>query len=656
MPYRQLEGRSRTRPYAPGSQMLLALLALALSACGGGGGGSGGSGAGTGTPVSSPPVSTFSLIGSSSQALFATATTSGTGNSVLNDPVTFSVAAPGSYYYQLSFQGTAISAVSISGESNEQFNTTNPTIVASDFLGYAIGATVSGSWSGGMLQISQIDLDDPQLLGAGLYHDALTLRLCADTACTQQAAGSPITIALTYAVTGNPLPAAQVTPYPNVQIEAPATQTTAPSGSILVQASALPPTGAYVTAGPSVAGLVTGSAFTAPLSPGPGTPPQGQLTFSLLPPATAGIGIHTDAFPLNVCFQPACANPVPGSPWTANVTYIVDPVAGQDFIEHSLGIAVGGIVWDAQNGQLYVLSASYSPLDPNMLLDIDPSTATIVQAVTLTTGADQLQPGTLAISSDDQYLYVAMSNPANTQVERLSTSNLSVDLSFTLPAYTMVNSLAPAPGAPATVAVLTEASTPQLMIYDNATPRAGTLSGQNGALLLAFTWGADATTLYADFGGSSDSVAEIAAGASGPTVTQSYTSSELAQAMVTTNGNRLQFVNGRVIFGSGAIFDPSTFTLATPFPVDTSTAPSAAFDTTLNRAYFVSTDQPANATTLVSSIESFNLATQTPLWFARFPGQTSVSYLTRWGNDGLAFSSNAGSGSLVLISGPFIAQ
>lgn len=646
---------------ARAAHALVGILALALTGCGGGSSApssaaSSGSTSGGSASGSSPSV--FSLIGSSVTALQATGQTTTSGTTALLDPVTFSVSASGSYYYQLSFAGTAVSAVTFSGSTAVHFNAANSTRAASNFFGYAIGASETGSWSGNTLQISEVDLVPAALVGAGVYHDQLTLRLCTDAACTHQATGSPITIPVTYTVTGNPLPDSQVTVYPNVEVEAPSTQTTAAGGSIDVQAVALPPTGVYISGGPSTSGFVTASTFTAPLSPGSGSPPQGSLGFSLLPPSSAGVGIHTDTFPINACFEPSCSRQVQGSPFTANVTYIVDPVAGTDFTEHSLNVAVGGMVWDAQNGDLYVLSPTGSPLDPNRLLQIDPTSGTIVNTATLNGGVGQLQPGTLAISSDDQYLYVAISDAsgASGQIERLSTSTLATALSITLPAFTLIDAVASAPGAPDTVAVLTESNTPQLMIYDNATPRSTVLSGQNGQMLIAFTWGADATTLYADLGGTSDSLVQVSVNAAGPQVTRTYSSAALSQTPIVSAGNAMNYVNGQVIWNSGAVFDPSSFTLATPFTVNNLPAGSAAFDVPLNRAYFVSADQPPNSTTTMTSIEGFDLATRSPLWFARFPDQSPVSDLTRWGNNGLAFALGSNGGTLVMISGSFIAQ
>lgn len=643
--------RTRLREY----RRLVVLMSLTLVACGGGGGGATTSSSGSGGTSGSSSVK---LVSASVNAINAAGLTSTNGYALL-DPVSFTLSGSGNYYYELTFIGTAINNATFNVGGSLKANSNNSTISGNGFLGYEIGGTISGTSSGTPLQIVSLDFSQPATLGAGTYHDTLTLRVCQDPACTQQVPGSPLTIPVTETVSGSAAPDAQITVYPSTTVEEPSTQATPASGSITVEGNSLPPTGVYITGGASASGLITGTSFTAPLAANEINNAQGTLTFSLPPPATAGVGIHTDSFPVNACFAPSCTATANGSPWTANVTYVVDPVAGQDFVQQTLNLTVGGLVSDPQNGDLYALSTSSSVLDPNMLVEINPNTATIVSAVTLNGGVGQLQPGTLTISSNDQYLYVAVSDASGTsdQIDRVSTANLGTELTINLPAYTLVSLLAPAPGAPDTVAVLTESNTPQLMIYDNAAPRSGVLTGQNGQNLLAFTWGADATTIFADLGGSSDSLVQVSVGATGPTVARTYSAAALSQTPIVTGGNGMNFVDGLVIWNSGATFDPSTFSLSTSFPVSGAFTSGPAFDTTLNRAYFVSTDQPANETSQMTSIESFNLTTQTALWFARFPAQNPATYLTRWGSDGMAFADNSGgTSSLVIISGNFVAQ
>ncbi len=647
----------------------------ALSLCACGGGGSDSSLGATVPPSQSQPPSQTSVNStaaiSASPNSIATIAATNQGAPLLESPVTIYVPTQGTYYFELSYAGTAISAgssiglelgsgasgVFINGENSIEYNTTNSTLGSTPALGNAIGETIYGSWSASTLAISSIVMIDPAILGAGIYHDQITVLICQDAACTEPI-GSPLTIPVTYDVTGNPIPsAAQITVYPDVQVEVPSSQTTAATASITIDASSLPPTGAYVIAGASATGLVTGTSFTSTLGPNGGGTVQGTVAISLPPPSTVGAGIHTDTFPLNVCFDEGCTKPAAGSPWTAQVTYIVDPVAGSDYTQQTIGVAVAGMVWDSETNKLYAIIPGYSAVDPNTLAQIDPYTASIDTAVTLDGGVGNIEPGTLAVSGDGQYLYIAVSDASGTtdHVERLLTSDLGLDLSIPLPTSGLVAALQPAPGAPHTLAVETSGESPELLIFDDATPRSDTLTGQNGTTLMSFTWGSDATTIYAGLRGTAGTLDALSVTAAGVQVSQSLTSQSLLTAV--TLSNPMQFVNGLVYWDSGAVFDPVAFALTTSFDVDTNPVASAAFDTGLNRAYFVTADQPSGSTSAVTTIEAFNLTTLNPLWLVRFPSQNPATDLTRWGSNGLAFAENTGgTNSLVLISGPIVTQ
>ena len=96
--------------------------------------------------------------------------------------------------------------------------------------------------------------------------------------------------------------------------------------------------------------------------------------------------------------------------------------------------------------------------------------------------------------------------------------------------------------------------------------------------------------------------------------------------------------------------------MANSFSAQTSTGPSAAFDATLDRAYFVTTDQAPGSTSQTTNIAAFKLSTRGPLWLVRFPSQNPASNLTRWGSNGLAFTESGATDSLVLLSGAVITQ
>jgi hypothetical protein len=372
---------------------------------------------------------------------------------------------------------------------------------------------------------------------------------------------------------------------------------------------------------------------------------------SLAPPSGVGPGIHTVTFPINVCFDSGCTRPAQGSPWTGQVTYIVDPTLGIDYTQKSINVSVGGLVWGKQTGKLYAIIPSYSALDPNTLAQINPSSASIESAVQLDGGVGHIEPGTLAVSDDGLYLYVAVSDASGLtdHIERLRTSDLGLDQSIVLPALQTVAALQPAPGAPHTLAVEISGNSPELVIYDDATPRSNTLAGQNGSVLRSFTWGSDASTLYASLRGATVTLDSLSVTSTGVQVTRSLSSPTLPTTP-------MQFAGGIVCWDSGETFDPVTFALANSFNAPTSSVPSAAFDAALDRAYFVTTEQAPGSTSQTSNIEAFNLSTREDLWLVRIPSQNPPAYLTRWSSDGLAFALGGASDSLVLLSGALITQ
>lgn len=581
----------------------------------------------------------------------ATADTS-QGNAELPDPFQINVPTSGTYFYELSYKGTAGLNPEVNGVTTTTYNTTNSTIGATPELAYAIGATIYGSWSGDVFGINMLLFGDPATFGAGTYQDSITFEACADAACTQPLFGGPITIPVTYLVTGNPVPSTtNLIIYPSVTLEVPGNQTATTTGTIPVQAQGMPPTGAYVIPGASTKGVVTQASFASTLSSGAGTWSNGTIDFTLQPPTAVGAGIHTDTFPIRICFDEACTKPESQGPWTGAVTYIVDPVAGQDYVQTSLDVAVSGMVWDGQTARLYVITPDYSALDPNELLVIDPATGTIDTAMKLDSGTGRIEPGTLAVSDDGQYLYVAVSDASEQtdHIERLRTSGLGLDLSIALPAFETVNGLQPAPGAPHTLAVETGGNLPALVIYDDATALANVLSSANGNMLSGFTWGNDASTLYATF--YPPVIDAAAVSASGLQVTQSS-----AQLTSGTIGGEMNFANNMIYWAPGTVFDTATFTLGTPFTVD-SPYIGATVDAALGRIFFVTDGQPPGSQNFEPTIESFALSSGTPQWLLRFPQESGIGEVTRWGTNGLAFAAESGgTNSLIIISGSIVTR
>ena len=617
---------------------------LVLTGCGGGGGGgSSSSGSGASPPPSQGQIATLSVAPKTINVTSATST----HGTLLTQPLDFDVITPGNstYYYAISYIGTAIDAIAPNGVTSSVYNTQNSTVGSTPKLAYAIGATISGQMMpDGTNVINNITFEDPAQMGAGTYSDMLTISVCTDMACQHPISGSPQTVSVTYTVTGNPISDANVTIYPNVMIEAPSSQTTAPTGTVNLSAGNLPSTGAYVSSTSSKAALVTSTTFQ------PGAPSTGAVTFALKPPSTVGAGMHTDSFQINVCFDAGCTKPAVGSPYTVNVSYVVDATAGVDYTQQTLALSIAGLVWDVQTGMLYAISPSYSAQYPNTLMQINPTTATIVATTQLNGGAGHIEPATLTVSDDGNYLYVAVSDGGGftDSVERIRTSDLGLDLQITLPAGDLVSTIREAPGKPHTLAIDLAPPSPGLFIYNDAVATGPAAAGSTSAST-PFVWGGNDTTLFADAQGvASGTIETIINSASGPSVTQSQSFSALSSTPIAGN---MYYVNGEILWDGGATFNPTSYEPGSAFAT---TASAGAFDATLDRAYFLSTDQPANATSPVITLQSYDLSTQKLLWLGRFPNQNPGSYLTRWGSNGLAFFEPGD--TLVLISGSIVTQ
>jgi hypothetical protein len=262
---------------------------------------------------------------------------------------------------------------------------------------------------------------------------------------------------------------------------------------------------------------------------------------------------------------------------------------------------------------------------------------------------------TLAVSDDGQYLYVAVSDASGftDHIDRLRTADLGLDLKIMLPANELVGRLKVAPGAPHTLAIQLLPPSPGLLVYDDGVARGPALAGTLTALQTTFTWGADATTLFADFEAAvgSGTLVTATAAAPGPTITKSQTFAALA-GLATTD---MHFAGNFMFWDGGAVFDPVAYAPSAAFAFYSSGsggntfATAATLDASLDRAYFVTDDQAL-------TLQGFQLSTRKLLWLARFQSATLPFELLRWGNNGLAFSVSSGPETLVLISGSLVTQ
>jgi hypothetical protein len=412
-----------------------------------------------------------------------------------------------------------------------------------------------------------------------------------------------------------------------------------------------------VSVAPGAGGIVASSSFAGSVTND--IPVGGTLTLNLVPPSSLGVGAHVYTVPINICFDPACSKPATGSPFPLQISYIVDPVEGINFSQQVMNFSVGGLVWDATTQRLYASVPDYSTQYQNSIVRINPVTATVETSITFDSGAGWPINGTLTLSDDGQYLYVAVSDAftkgplAPSYIDRIRTSDMGDDLHIPVNNYGDVTTIREAPGLPHTLAVSFDQS--GLSIFNDATIATNSLSFTSDDPLLGFTWGGNDSALYAYSRDQSTQTGTIATATVSPTglvVAQSTTSSALASL---DESDSPLWINGSLFWNSGLVYDLTANAFAQGFTLfgdsQAGGGGGGAFDTSLDRAYFFGGGPGL-------TIEGFQLDTRQFLWLARLPSSLGgEGPLVRWGANGLAFPGRQNAqDALVILSGPLITQ
>ena len=602
--------------------------------------------------VTIPPSSTGSVL-----SLTAQADTSQGGGAITNNPFTFAVIHPDvhNYFFSVTYGGSAVNRINMSFDSIT-FNTSNPASATPNVIAPPIGGTTTGQMAGGsFVSVDSIYYNNAASQGAGTYSDIITIKVCYDAPCSQQVPGSPVTIPVTYTVTGNPISSATFGYFPPlVQLETASTTAAASTVTLNLTGSNMPSYGAYVFAKGGSGNLVTNTQFQQTSSPSVGSG-GATLTASLSPGANVSPGIYSDTLQVSICFDAACNKPAVGSPWTVSLQYIIAATAGRDYDMKTLNIIASDVVWSPTAGKLFGLIPGYSSVNPNTITQIDPTSGTLDRSVSL--GGVSVVPGTLAISDDGQYLYVGVLTSAVAySVQRVVASSLTLDTTFALPSQQVIDAIGVAPGQPHTFAVgLSNPLPPSVVVYDDATQRAQGFSPAN-----LFTWGADATHAFAFNANYPDT----------PTISSlSVSSSGLASAQstgvttVSTSPIGMLYLNPNVYLGDGTVFSTSNNTRQAPFVMTAGNGNASystgaiAVDGALDRAYFLTSLQPPGQSGgLYTTLESFKASDRSAQWLTHIPSQNETFVLTRWGTNGLALTTSGGSNTLVLISGAIVAR
>jgi hypothetical protein len=549
------------------------------------------------------------------------------------------------YYYSMSFTGSAVAALLMNGSSSTKNGTTAPAGPAlGRITGPATGAQVTGSFVGNVLIPNQMMFVAAAQLGAGTYTDAISISVCFDAQCAQPLPGSPLTLPVTYNVTGSLIANTQfLFEVPSFTLEAASSAAPVATATAVISSNGLSPNGAYIFSTVGAGTALGGSSVQSNLD---GT---ATLTLTTKLPSALGAGVHTDSVQVNVCFDPACTKPAAHFPVTVPVTYIVDAGAGIDFTQAVVPLEVEDMVWSAKSQRIYATANSDTGGIRGSFVVINPVTASIERVISLGQSAS---PTSISISDDDQFAYI-IDNVAQTVV-RMNLDTLTVDETIPVP---QINgfSLKVAPGLPNTFAVQSYNNYTTLRIFDGAAERAQTFSSGSLEAQLFYTWGADANTVYAYDGIMSNPVYQLAVSSNGLAVS----SMTPGVAIRPGNLNDLGYSGGLIYSTTASVYDPSSRLIQPPFPLlnsnyATGSVDSFAFaiDSVLDAAYFM-TDDTAYQTSGQMTLQAFDLTTQQLRWLARFPATNPEGgRLLRWGANGLAFQGgNIAAPNVTLISG-----
>jgi hypothetical protein len=334
-------------------------------------------------------------------------------------------------------------------------------------------------------------------------------------------------------------------------------------------------------------------------------------------------------------------NPAPGGGVSGSLVFGVNPLATV------VSQLTNDLVWDASHQLIYLSVPSLASSHGNSVVALDPETGAI-QSFQFAGS----EPDRLAISNDNQYLYVALDGSSS--VLRLTLPSLTPDISSSLGAFsidgpTFAVDLQVAPGFPHTTAVsrggfnVSPYALGGMVIYDDATPRS-TIADASGPLYDSLQWGSD-TSIFAN--NSEITTFDLyALTVSGSGVVQNADYPNVFPGF----GATIHYDSGtNLIYGDdGSIANPATGQQVASFNASGLMIP----DSTLNTAFFLGQTVEQVGTENLS-IESFNLTTFAPIAEIVVPNvQGNPLHFVRWGANGLAFNDDAG--FVYILANPFV--
>jgi len=517
------------------------------------------------------------------------------------------------------------------------------------------GTTTSGvaSLSPGRFSATQAEVDvyfkNPYTLAPKTYTDTVELKVCTDQACASQIAGSPITVGVTYVVaavsgTSAPTVALSLTAIKAQALPTDVSTPAAPSIGMTIQnAPSFPITFTLTSSSNGIAS----AAFGLPMPSGVGSSGQNNnVAVTYRAPSTLAAGVYQDTITITACLDPACVNPLVGSPQTIQVTYqIGNNLPGPNgYTVTTVALQANDMVWDPVHSRLYASVSASSASSPSTIAVIDPTTATVTGTVTL--GAEV---GRLAISDDGQYLYAALKGAAT--IRRLLLPALSSDITINIGIAPQGNALETwdlqvAPGSPRTLAVartipVNEPQSMGIVVFDDATARP-TIAGINaqGATneLAYLQWGATTSAMYSE---GQSMIDTLSVNSSGATVTSSVTDGP---------DGKVHFYNNLLFMDAGTVFDTGLGQVVGQLPSTGEVDRTVIVDGGLSRIFRLSENGGTYSYLTIYDLKSYAVLKSFTV-IGHTLGFWTPAFV-RWGPNGLAYVSQ--DGSIVIVAGPYL--
>ena len=368
---------------------------------------------------------------------------------------------------------------------------------------------------------------------------------------------------------------------------------------------------------------------------------------------------------------PIIASNGPGTGGSNALAFTVLPDLGPDLQLSTINLSGTDLVWNAAENVFYVGVTDADPVNGNSIVTVDAASTTVKAALSLVS-----QPGVLAISDDDRYLYAGLAH--NAVVQRYGLPAMTPDLSVPLgvggnasqgPPGASENcdfavGLKVAPGAAGTIAVAQGSYTTEqsgcgpLAVFDDGVPRPQTAPGYISLFdtyhdFSSIAWAGNQTSIYAQTSVAIDfqDLYALSVSPAGVTFDKNFlTTPGLGYDLHFDPGTGYLYSDG------GRVTNPADGSAVGYFPASGLMVP----DSKLGRAFFLgrTSDQGFDAYTLqIYNIRNFKLIGSIVIPnVIGFPMR-----LVRWGGSGVAFVTCCGNdrsdnapGQLYVLSGAAI--